>query len=136
LPEQVLVDTSALIAFFVQSERHHQAVREYFLQHSNNQWIILSSIFDETVTWIRIRVSAKQSIQIGRLLREEHRYIALSESDDLATWEAFCRYDDKAWSYTDCSLLVMARRLGVLNVVSFDEHIRQMAGLGIVCLPQ
>lgn len=132
---EVLVDTSALIAFFVKSEKHHEAVKEYFLKHSTVRWIILSSVFDETVTWIRTRISAKTSIQVGYLLREEHRYIALSETDDLAIWEAFCRYDDKLWSYTDCSLLVMAHRLGVLNVVAFDEHIRQMAGLGIICLP-
>lgn len=135
MPTEVLVDTSALIAFFVQSERHHLAAKEYFLQHPNTHWTILSSVFDETVTWVRARVSIKHSIQIGHLLREEHRYIPLSETDDLATWEAFCRYDDKAWSYTDCSLLVMAHRLNIFNVVAFDEYIRQMAGLGIKCLP-
>jgi predicted nucleic acid-binding protein len=133
--QEVLVDTSALIAFFVRSERHHQAARNYSLQHPNSRWIILSSIFDETVTWIRIKVSIADSIRIGRMLREEHRYIALSDADDAATWEAFCRYDDKSWSYTDCSLLVMAQRLGISHVFAFDEHIRQMAGLGIVCVP-
>jgi predicted nucleic acid-binding protein len=132
---QVLLDTSALIAFFVQSEKHHLAVKNYVLEHSNIQWIILSSVFDETVTWMRLRVSIQASIEIGHVLREEHIYIALSEADDLATWEIFCRYDDKLWSYTDCSLLVMAKRLGVSEIVSFDQHIRQMAGLGIVCVP-
>lgn len=92
-------------------------------------------MFDETVTWIRAKISTQASIQIGQVLREEHRYVPLSEADDLATWEAFCRYDDKLWSYTDCSLLVMAHRLGVFDVVAFDEHIRQMAGLGIICVP-
>jgi uncharacterized protein len=82
-----------------------------------------------------LRVSIQASIEIGQVLREEHLYIALSESDDDATWESFCRYNDKLWSYTDCSLLVMAQRLGVSEVISFDQHIRQMTGLGIVCLP-
>lgn len=75
------------------------------------------------------------SIKIGRVLREEHTYIALSEADDRARWETFCRYDDKFWSYTDCSLLVMAQRLGISEIVSFDQHIHQMAGLGIICVP-
>ena len=132
---QVLLNTSALVAFFVRSEKHHLAVKTYILEHPNIQWIILSSVFDETVTWMRLRVSIQASIEIGRVLREEHIYIALSEADDLATWEIFCRYDDKLWSYTDCSLLVMAQRLGISEIVSFDQHIRQMAGLGIVCVP-
>lgn len=135
LTQEVIVDTSALIAFFVGSETHHSTARQYFLQHHNTRWIILESVFDETVTWIRAKVSTLASIQIGRVLREEHRYVTLSDADDAATWEAFCRYDDKAWSYTDCSILVMAQQLGVFQVFAFDEHIRQMAGLGIICVP-
>ena len=132
---QVLVDTSALIAFFIRSENHQLTVKNYVLEHPTVQWLILSSVFDETVTWLRLRVSIQASIEIGQVLREEHVYIALSDADDHATWEAFCSYDDKMWSYTDCSLLVMAQRLRVSEVVSFDQHIRQMAGLGIVCVP-
>lgn len=120
---------------FVQSERHHGAVKDYLLQHPTIQWVILSSVFDETVTWLRIKVSVAASIEIGQLLRQEHNYVALSEDDDAATWEAFCRYDDKQWSYTDCSLLVMAQRLRIGDILSFDQHIRQMVGLGVVCVP-
>lgn len=132
---EVIVDTSALIAFFVKSERHHAAAQQYFIQNSQTRWIILESVFDETVTWIRTKISTKASIQIGQVLREEHRYVTLSDADDAATWAAFCRYDDKAWSYTDCSILVMAHRLGVFEVFAFDEHIRQMSGLGLICVP-
>ncbi len=132
---EVLVDTSALIAFFVGSEKHHLAVKNYFLDHSDAKWVILSTVFDETVTWLRVKVSIRDSISVGRLLRQEHRYVALSNVDDNATWEAFCRYDDKSWSYTDCSLLVMSQRLNIPMVVALDEHIRQMRGLGVNCVP-
>ena len=134
MPE-ILIDTSALIDFFVKSERHHAAVRQYVLQNPAIRWSILSSVFDETVTWLRTKVSTKSSIEIGRVLREEHGYVVLTETDDAAIWEVFCRYDDKRWSYTDCSLLVMSQRLGVPQVLAFDEHIRQMSGLGVICVP-
>lgn len=134
MPE-VLVDTSAIIAFFVRSERHHIAVRQFMLEHADTRWIILQPVLSEAVTWFRAKVSIAASITVGRVLREEHRYINLTEADDAATWEAFCQYDDKLWSYTDCSILVMARRLGVSQVFAFDEHIRQMAGQGIGTVP-
>lgn len=54
---QVLVDTSALIAFFVKSERHHPAARQYVQRHPRTQWVILESVFSETVTWVRVKVS-------------------------------------------------------------------------------
>ena len=87
------------------------------------------------MTWFRASVSPQDSIVIGRVLRDEHRYRNLSDDDDAATWEAFCRYADKAWSYTDCSILIMAQRLGIPQVFNFDEHIRQMTGLGIMPVP-
>ena len=47
---EVLVDTSALIAFFVGSEKHHLSIKNYFLSNSDSRWVILSTVFDETVT--------------------------------------------------------------------------------------
>jgi predicted nucleic acid-binding protein len=132
---EIIVDTSALIAFFIRSETHHQAAQQYCLKNPKNRWIILESVFDETVTWIRTKVSSQASIQVGQILRKEHLYVNLSEADDAATWEAFCKYDDKKWSYTDCSILVMAHRLKIFEIFAFDDHIHQMAGLGIICVP-
>ena len=131
----IIADTSALIAFFICTEEHHGDARRYMATHPNARWIILESVFDETVTWFRARVSPQDSIVIGRVLRDEHRYRNLSDDDDAATWEAFCGYNDKAWSYTDCSILIMAQRLGIPQVFTFDEHIRQMTGLGILPVP-
>jgi uncharacterized protein len=132
---EMLVDTSALIAFFVRSEKHHEAARRYVHTHRETRWVILETVFDETVTWFRAKVSIADSIAVGHVLRSEHRYYQLSADDDDAVWDAFRRYDDKAWSYTDCSLLVMAQRLEIPHVFAFDAHINQMAGLGIVPLP-
>lgn len=132
---EMLIDTSALIAFFINSERHHSAARRFVAQHPTTRWLILNTVFDEFVTWMRVRVSIAASIQLGHVLRVEHHYIYITDADDAATWDIFCRYDDKAWSYTDCSLLTLARRLGVNEVFAFDEHIRQMTGLGIHCVP-
>lgn len=132
---QIIVDTSALIAFFIESETHHLTAQQYYLQNPQKSWIILESVFDETVTWFRSRVSSQASIQGGQILREDHHYVNLSDIDDLETWKAFCKYNDKKWSYTDCSILVMAHRLKIFEVFAFDAHIRQMKGLGIICVP-
>jgi len=95
--KEIIVDTSALIAFFVKSETHHESAQKYYLENPHNNWIILESVFDETVTWIRSKVSSRSSIQVGQILREDHRYINVSDGDDLAIWEAFCKYNDKKW---------------------------------------
>lgn len=134
--QEIIVDTSALIAFFLQSETNHKRAKQYLLNNPYYRWIILETVFAETVTWLRTKVSSYHAIKIGQLLKNEHHYINISDRDDQDIWEIFCKYDDKKWSYTDCSILVIANRLNVNQVFAFDEHIRQMAGLGIVCVPQ
>ena len=133
--QSVIVDTSAVVAFFVKSERDNLASKEFFQQNPRSRWIVLETVFNETVTWLRAKISTEKSIEYGKVLRKKGIFLRLSDEDEAATWEAFCRYNDKSWSYTDCSILVMAQKLNVFHVVSFDQHIRQMAQLGIICLP-
>ncbi len=136
ITQEIIVDTSALIAFFVKSEIHHEKAKQFVINNPEYRWLILETVFDETVTWLRTKISPQVSISIGQLLRTEHLYINISDLDDQAIWSAFCKYNDKKWSYTDCSILVMTPRLQRFQVWAFDEHIRQMSGLGIVCLPK
>lgn len=136
ISSEIIVDTSALIAFFVKSETNHQKAKQFVKENLKYRWIILDTVFDETVTWFRTKISPEASIQIGQLLRTEHRYINISDDDDEQIWQTFCKYDDKKWSYTDCSILFIAHRLKRFQVFAFDDHIRQMSGLGIICLPQ
>lgn len=48
--QEIIVDTSALIAFFVKSETNHQLAKQYTYHNLNHRWIILETVFDETVT--------------------------------------------------------------------------------------
>jgi len=45
LMPEIIVDTSALIAFFVRSEKHHSSARTYAAQHPTARWIILETVF-------------------------------------------------------------------------------------------
>ncbi len=44
-------------------------------------------------------------------------------------WVVFQQYAEKHWSYTDCALLVMSRRLNVKQIFSYDAHIAQLLGV-------
>ncbi len=49
---EIIVDTSALIAFFIRSEKHHQIAQEYAVKNPTERWVILETVFDEFVTWM------------------------------------------------------------------------------------
>ncbi len=88
---EIIVDTSALIAFFIRSEKHHQIAQEYAVKNPTERWVIFETVFDKFVTWMRAKVSIASSIQVGYILREEHIYINISKADDTATWNTFTK---------------------------------------------
>lgn len=86
------------------------------------------------MTLLKARVGGDVAIRVGRELRDGPAYswVALGAEGERETWNVFQRFDDKQWSYTDCALLVLGRRLEIEQVFSFDRHIAQMPGLSRV----
>jgi len=48
--------------------------------------------------------------------------------DEHESWLTFQKYSDRDWSYTVCALLVLAQRLHIKDVFTFDKHFAQMPG--------
>ena len=98
---------------------------------ARNEFVVLDWIFDETMTLIKARLGSTVALQTGRSLRHNpvYRWVAVSPDDEREVWAVFQQYADKRWSYTDCALLVMSRRLRVKQIFSYDAHIAQMPGV-------
>lgn len=125
----ILVDTSVLCALIDKGEQRHQAVARFIQSHEAEFTLLVSDyVFGETLTWVKNRFGARRAIEFGRKLRASDfcRYYVLTPEDEAATWSIFEKYDDKAWSYTDCSCLAVVQRLALTEVLSLDAHFRQM----------
>jgi predicted nucleic acid-binding protein len=55
-------------------------------------------------------------------------------ADLVDAYRVFCRYDDKAWSFTDCTSFVLMQRMRIVEAFALDEHFRQMPGIAVVDL--
>jgi predicted nucleic acid-binding protein len=56
----------------------------------------------------------------------------LDESDIALAWEVFRRFDDKEWSFTDCTSKVIIERFGVQQAFAFDRHFKQFGAVRVV----
>ena len=128
---QFLIDSGAFLAMLDARDKYHADAQIFIAANENALFVTPDTIFSETMTLVKARLGAKAAILLGeRIFRSPRFQIAhLSESDHQAIWNIFKQYDDKAWSYADCSLLVMARHMQITSVFSFDHHISQMAEL-------
>ena len=83
------------------------------------------------MTLLKSRLGSFTALRTGRELRHNpaYRWAAVTPDDEREVWAVFQQYADKHWSYTDCALLVMSRRLKVKQVFSYDAHVAQMPGV-------
>jgi predicted nucleic acid-binding protein len=57
--------------------------------------------------------------------------IHVTTQDIEKAWIIFSRFQDKAWSFVDCTSYVMMQRLAIREAISLDQHFHQMSGLTV-----
>jgi predicted nucleic acid-binding protein len=132
----IFVDTSAWFAAYVPTDPQHQAVSRR-LRSETGPVITTDFVVDETMTLLLARRERQRAVNFGRDLLEQGvaRLEILTLADLVNAYTVFCRYDDKAWSFTDCTSFVLMQRLRIVEAVALDDHFRQMPGITVVDLP-
>jgi uncharacterized protein len=134
---RALIDTGAIYAIAAAGDKHHQEAAQFMKNWVKKDGIFFLSdlVFIETMTLVKRRLGTDVAIRLGWELRENpvFSWISLSPALEQETWAVFRNYDDKEWSYTDCELLVLVKKMKIADVFSFDNHFRQMPG--VCCLP-
>jgi predicted nucleic acid-binding protein len=129
----IFVDTGAWFASMVPSDANHDAAEEWLNQNSE-PLITTDYVVSETITLLLVRGQRPQaeafgSMILGGKLASLH-VIELGEIQN--AWEVFLRFQDKQWSFTDCTSKVIIEKLGLTKAFSFDHHFRQFGTVTVV----
>src|SRR5512144_794165 len=120
---RILIDTSAIYAFVTRTDANHtRAIAHVKLVRQDRSVFVLPDVvFAETMTLLKVRLGAAVAIRVGEELRRNPVYLwsCLTDEGERETWAAFQQYADKAWSYTDCAVLVISQRTSIPQVFSF-----------------
>lgn len=125
MPEAIFADTSAWFAIKDAGDAGHASAMNFMSQRP--YLVTTDFVIDETITLVRAHLGHRDAVDIGeRLWRGEMATIIwVTPEDEQAAWELFKRYDDKEFSFTDCTSLVVMRRLGLSHAFTFDEDFEQ-----------
>jgi predicted nucleic acid-binding protein len=84
-------------------------------------------IVDETLTLLRPRGERQRIRLLGKKFFEGSiaEIYFLTEEDVREAWATFAQYEDKSWSFTDCSSKVVMDQMKIEEAFAFDQHFRQ-----------
>jgi hypothetical protein len=129
----IFVDTGAWFAAAVPSDPNHRAASRW-LAGNAEPLLTTNYIVDETLTLLRARGERTRSLRLGEGFFNARlaEVYTLDETDIALAWEVFSRFDDKDWSFTDCTSKVIIERLGIQQAFAFDNHFRQFGTVQVV----
>lgn len=105
-----------------------------WLSTNHSPLLATDYVIDETLTLLRVRGERKRALLLGAKffrhgLVEIHK---LTAADLTLASETFERFDDKDWSFTDCTSKVVMDQLGITVAFAFDRHFHQFGTIQVV----
>ncbi len=121
----VFVDTSAWYALANEKDINHHLAQQFLAE--NIRLVTTNFIIDETITLTLIRAGYRQALSVGEQLWNGQlaSIVWVTRDDEQAAWELFKQYDDKTFSFTDCTSFSVMSRLGLNHAFTFDIDFTQ-----------
>lgn len=122
----VFVDTGAWFAYFVRRDPDHAAAVQW-MKANRLRLLTTDFVLDELFTLLKLRESHVVAVTVGNTLLTGSvtKIERVSEEDFARAWTTFEQYQDKEWSFTDCTSKVVIERLNITYAFAFDNHFEQ-----------
>lgn len=124
------MDSSFIIALEDADDQNHETAAASWESFKKNprKLITTAYIFDETITFLKRRISYDKAAKVGRLLLSSPlvEMAHISEEDFKQGWALFLNYHDKDFSFTDCVSFLVMKQQGIKKAFTFDRHFKQM----------
>ena len=124
-------DSSGWIALFDPDDKHyvlvHNRMRE--ISEHGHRLVTTDYILDETITHLvaTINHNKAESFAVWVLAQKRIQIVHVDEELWDEALALFRRYDDKEFSFTDCTSFAVMQRLKINDAFSFDHHFKQMS---------
>ncbi|MBN1899810.1 type II toxin-antitoxin system VapC family toxin [Candidatus Sumerlaeota bacterium] len=128
----IFVDTSAWFACVAPKDPNHQKAMEW-CKNNSETLITTDYIIDETLSLLKARGQIEVAISMGEAFFKNGLSAVhfLTRDEILISLDIFCKYNDKEWSFTDCTSKCIMDRLSIKKAFSFDRHFIQFGSIQV-----
>jgi predicted nucleic acid-binding protein len=91
--------------------------------------VLTDYVFDETITRVNYDLGWRKAREIGRKMIEDPSYNIWKVTDNILTkaWaDYFLKYQDKRFSFTDCTSFATMESLGIRRVATADKDFERV----------
>lgn len=125
----IILDTSGLLAAIDASQRHHRAAADV-LRRSQGPFLLSPFVLAELDYLLATRVSAAAAAALlGQVAAGAYRLEPMDAVDIAQAAAVIDRYRDHELGLADASMVVLAERYDVVDILTLDErHFRAIVG--------
>ena len=128
------IDTGAFIALTDADDENHKAAAAFYREarEKGSRFITTNFVLCETMNYLRARTSYNVAVLFWKNLKKSRfiEVVTVTPPMEDAAFVIFKRYNDKDFSFTDCTSFSVMRSLRLKNAFAFDRHFGQFEGIG------
>lgn len=132
----IFVDTNAWLAINNKKDQYNSiAVRvNKKLLKEGCRYITTNFILDETITGLLKVLGHTSAVDFGERIYNSKliEIIHINKEIERLAWELFKKYNDKEFSFTDCTSFIIMRQNNITDVFTNDHHFEQMGYIALL----
>ena len=133
--KQHFIDAGAFVAQSYTSDQYHKEALAIAQRMKNKHPIGITTDFvlSEVLTFLQRKLGHQSAIKFHETIKSATDLIIIytSQKDFDRAIEIFKQYQDKTFSFTDCTSFTIMRNLKITQAFTFDSHFQQ-AGFEIL----
>lgn len=119
----IFADSSFLIAFLIERDRHHNAAVRLYEQIAHQRIAITNHVRGETWTWLRSKTWHEKAVAFLDSVGREDSYIEVTRvaeelEDEALRW--LRQHDEREYSFVDATSFAYMRAKGIEEALAFD----------------
>jgi predicted nucleic acid-binding protein len=118
----ILIDTSALLAYALPRDNNFDVADKTIQAVRSQTRVVTSAVVSELFYMVTVRRSYKRAIEVTREIRTAFQIATLLESDLILMEDIMTRYQDAEFDYADVSIMAVAERLNITQIMTFDRR--------------
>ena len=129
MKESYFVDTGYWLAIFNRKDCNHQKAKSSLKKLINARVFVSDFIVFETITFFNSSLKNHNlaSVYIDFIFNKENiEIVEVDQEIKKSAIQLFLKYDDKCFSFTDCTSFIIMAQYNIKFAFAFDEHFKQM----------